>query len=1139
MYALSIYQNQLKMLLVAAAIVVSGCGGNGNSADGGELENPRPSTSAVYELVWSDDFDGNTLDLSKWDVQIGDGTLYGVPGWGNNEKQFYTADNITLESGNLVITARVEEKQGYQFTSGRIRTQGKLDFTFGRVEASIKVPEGVGLWAAFWMLGSDPSPYGDWAGRGEIDILESFGQSTQFAQAALHFGMKFPLNQSVFKKQNDIDPADGYHQYAIEWDVEQIRWFIDGVNYYTVKAESYWNYYYSKQNGFVEGSAAAPFDADQHILFNLAVGGNPAGPPDPDDGDVFPGQMMVEYVRVYQCPIDPENTGLGCANSIDPVDPFLIAVGGDGTAPAQDVAIASYDLYIDGPGVLFEATQGERALAIAVDDNGGAFTLTQTPASDPGRGTVIDVATSGGGNFRIVDEAGETFELFGMGDPEDPGIYGGELKFDLFIVGAATDATGSLQVKMDSGFPDEGFVELPLSDITHDQWTSVSLRMSEVIQSNIGVNGGGPLDMKKIVSLIVLEATKSARLQFDNIRLVCGAPESRPCGIVTVASVPQNVYIDEVDPVWDNGIAAADSGSGYVSYFDGTNPTGSDKIQWQEVADTDSSRGQVIDVTFNDSSEAGVFFIQSKAGVNLTAYSEGEVAFDLIVTDYGDNTSGMTMKIDCTFPCTSGDQSLGMVAEGVWETIRVPVKELIFDGLDVAGVNTGLVLFPTTQGGNINFRIDNIRWNPTTDIDVGPRPPIGYSSDFESLDPAAPFIGEGWISFANVFPVSPGAYYNYGPFPTPNGTGGFANIATGEGGGDPQFGSQHLELFSDYNNTQAQDNGDLVEALSFQEYTLLDTDGGTYVLTFDVKAPVVGGITPPSKAIAFIKTIDPKADFATTSNVEVDLSSVDSSGWVSYSIELAVNALSLEGQTLQFGFSNQATNNDDSALLYDNVVFALDGSVPPPTGFSYKQNFEGLDAGDPDALGTFGGEGFQVFDASFRDGVFLYSYGPFSAPNGGQGFSAIAAGQGGVAQGAQYLNIYSDYGNVDHADSAINHITSVFKEYTITADDIGDTYTLSFDAKRPETGGLDASKVTALAFIKTLDPANNFATTNNMNVDMTNISKTGWARFTMSLDLADPLLDGQILQFGFETDGCCYADSGVYYDNIDFGVVTD
>jgi hypothetical protein len=272
-------------------------------------------------------------------------------------------------------------------------------------------------------------------------------------------------------------------------------------------------------------------------------------------------------------------------------------------------------------------------------------------------------------------------------------------------------------------------------------------------------------------------------------------------------------------------------------------------------------------------------------------------------------------------------------------------------------------------------------------------------------------------------------------------------------------------------------------------------------------------------------------------NVEVDLSSVDSSGWVNYSIELAVNALSFEGQTLQFGFANQATNNDASALLYDNVVFALDDSIPPPSGFSYSQDFEGLDAGDPDALGTNGGEGFQVFDTSFRGDTFLYTYGPFSAPNGGQGFSAIAAGEGGFDQGAQYLNIYSDYGNSDHGDPTTNHITSVFKEYRITVDDIGDIYTFSFDAKIPSTGGLDASQVTALAYIKTLDPSNNFATTNNVSVDMTNISNTEWVRFTISIDLADPLLDGQLLQFGFETDGCCFADSGVYYDNINFGVV--
>lgn len=1126
---------QLTFLSIALTAFITGCSnGNNNGGAGGTLENPEPPTSGDWELVWSDEFEGSSLDLANWDIQLGDGSSEGVPGWGNNELQYYTADNITVQGGNLVITARTGDSPdaNFDYTSARIRsTQG---FTFGRIEASIQVPEGLGLWSAFWMLGTNMSPYGAWAARGEIDIMESFGQANPFAQAALHYGMQFPLNESVFKVAPEIDPTDGFHQYAVEWDVLQIRFFVDGVNYYTVKAESYWNVFFTdRDEGFLIGGSAAPFDAAQNIILNMAVGGNPAGTPDSSDTDVFPGEMLVEYVRVYECPIDPQNTGLGCADSIDPVDPFLITIDGDGTAPPQEPFIAVYPLYIDAPGVLFEDTSSERRLDIGVFDNMGALTITEVESADTDRGTVIDVVTTGGGNIQFLDaEDGESFELIGMGSAGDSAFYGGQLSFDVYVFGGAeTDSGGTLQIKMDSGFPDIGFVEVPLSEIPTDEWVTLYFRISEVINGNIGSAGGAALDITEILNLIVLEPTGAAHMQFDNIFLACAAPESRPCGIVSVATIPQEVYIDAVDPAWDLGIGAADSGSGFVSYFDGSNPGSTNKIQWQEIADADMARGQVIEVTFNDSAETGVFFIQASDGVNLAAYAEGEVVFDIIVDDYGSNTDGITMKVDCTFPCTSGDQPLGVVADGVWETIRVPLAQLVNDGLDAAAVNTGLVIFPTSQNGGITFRIDNIFWEPTTDIVVGPRPPIAYNSDFEDLDSGAGLIGDDWTSFANVFDAAgTGFLYNYGPFPSPNGTGGFSNIATGEGGGDPAFGDQHLEIISDYNNRDAHTMAQVLEASTFQEYTILADDNGLFRLSFDVKAPATGGLVAPSTAKAYIQTIDPNNGFSISSNSEVDLSAVDSSAWVSFSIDLAVDGSVQEGQTLQFGFSSRATNDEGSSLLYDNVVFENTGAAP--SGISYTQDFEGLDIANAAALGTTG-DGYQVFNTTLFGATVVYSYGPFTAPNGGQGFSAIATGEGGVDQGAQYINIYSDYGNADHSNAALDHETSVFQEFTLGADDLG-IYTFTFDAKVPSMNGIDPSRVSSLAFIQTLDPNAGFNTTNTITEDMTNISSTDWNTFSIQLDLTDPLLVGQLLQFGWRTIGGEFADSGIYYDNISF-----
>jgi len=201
---------------------------------------------------------------------------------------------------------------------------------------------------------------------------------------------------------------------------------------------------------------------------------------------------------------------------------------------------------------------------------------------------------------------------------------------------------------------------------------------------------------------------------------------------------------------------------------------------------------------------------------------------------------------------------------------------------------------------------------------------------------------------------------------------------------------------------------------------------------------------------------------------------------------------------------------------------------------AYSQNFETLDAENSFALGIVGGEGFVIYNTSYFGSTVLYSYGPFTAPNGGPGFSAIAAGEGGVDQGDQYLNIYSDYNNADHGNAAVTHVSSVFKEQTMVGDESG-TWTFSFDAKAPFEGGIDTSQVSARAFIKTIDPNNNYALTNEIFIDMTDVSNTDWASFSMDFTILDgAALTGQLLQFGFETTGGNYADSGIYYDNINF-----
>ena len=264
-----------------------------------KFEDNPDKTDEGFELVWHDEFDGETLDLTKWDYQYGNGGEYGISGWGNNEWQFYLSreENVRVEDGNLIITALKEDNI---YTSGRIRTytnSGEVLFatTYGRVEARIKCPVGEGIWPAFWMLPADESVYGTWAASGEIDIMEAKGRLPYQFGGAAHYGQAWPNNtysnqEYIFKKGTDITD---FHVYAIEWEQDEIRWYVDDECYFTLKD---WYSKNSKGEPYPEG---APFDAPFYILLNMAIGGN-FDPQANVKNTEFPVEMVVDYVRVYK-----------------------------------------------------------------------------------------------------------------------------------------------------------------------------------------------------------------------------------------------------------------------------------------------------------------------------------------------------------------------------------------------------------------------------------------------------------------------------------------------------------------------------------------------------------------------------------------------------------------------------------------------------------------------------------------------------------------------------------------------------------------------------------------------------------------------------------------------------------------------
>lgn len=184
---------------------------------------------------WSDEFEGSELDLLKWEYMTGDGTAYGLPsGWGNNELQWYRPENVTVENGHLVITAKKETYSGKNYTSARIRTINKGDWKYGRFEFRIKFPFGKGIWSAIWMMPTD-NVYGGWAASGEIDIIEHLGHESNKVHGTLHYGGPWPQNtqSGMSNTLQEGTFADDFHLFALEWEEGIFKWFVDDSLYQT------------------------------------------------------------------------------------------------------------------------------------------------------------------------------------------------------------------------------------------------------------------------------------------------------------------------------------------------------------------------------------------------------------------------------------------------------------------------------------------------------------------------------------------------------------------------------------------------------------------------------------------------------------------------------------------------------------------------------------------------------------------------------------------------------------------------------------------------------------------------------------------------------------------------------------------
>ena len=251
---------------------------------------PFATRASQWIVTYEDDFEGAAgiePSPSLWTRDLGGG------GFGNNELQVYTEghSNAYLDGeGHLVIEAREEtitDHNGFtgKYSSARLKTKGKFSQTYGRLEARIKLPEGQGIWPAFWMLGDSIDTLG-WPECGEIDIMESIGPEAKTLYGTLHGpGYCGGENLGGFI-QLDETLAGTFHVYGIEWQPEQISWFLDGKQFQTFRREDV-------------GTRGWPFDQPFFLLLNLAVGGD--WPGSPDSTTSFPQRLIVDYVRAYSC----------------------------------------------------------------------------------------------------------------------------------------------------------------------------------------------------------------------------------------------------------------------------------------------------------------------------------------------------------------------------------------------------------------------------------------------------------------------------------------------------------------------------------------------------------------------------------------------------------------------------------------------------------------------------------------------------------------------------------------------------------------------------------------------------------------------------------------------------------------------
>jgi len=702
-----------RLIACISTATLLGCGGSADTNTDPTVINPIEPVSD-WTMVWNDEFDGSSIDKNKWNFEIN------CDGGGNNERQCYTdsPENAYLADGHLHIVALpAAEGADKPYTSARLNTKHKGDFKYGRFEMRAKLPNGQGSWPAFWMLPTD-YVYGSWPKSGEIDILEAVNLKTVDADGVvenkvlgtLHYGRAWPDNSHSGKAHNfpnDVNPADDFHTYTVEWQEGEIRWYIDGYLYETQrKSQVRYNSkgepvglshrgWFTENFDTITGELTtrwgnAPFDQDFHLLINLAVGGD--WPENVNnlgiDAKAFEnGQRFeIDYVRVYECAQD-KDTGKGCETvrgGYDSLDDALIEGAAPIPSPPSTGVVKNLTIFDGNENPNWPAWDccGGTTPAIVVDEEKGnsyEFTVSAAPTVN-GFTTREEFITHPEGKASPFDAS--------------PMIATGTVSFDVKVVTPPNNADSVWTFKIESQGSSTA-VELPLSASNEGQTPVVGQWQTFTFSLQALADAGLDLSAIDVVMIFPAWGTGDGAV-YRVTNLTISADNSLPQLVV---------FEDDQNPSWPIWDCCG-----------GTTPS---------VETDDADHGAVAQFVIGASPTVMGFnsreeFITAPAlpaPFDASAIlANGVVQFEMkVVTAPNAADAPWMFKVESNNGDSAVEVNLTTSVEGLaptseqWQTYTFNLSALADAGLDVSAIDV-LMIFPAWGSGEgAVYRVDNVK----------------------------------------------------------------------------------------------------------------------------------------------------------------------------------------------------------------------------------------------------------------------------------------------------------------------------------------------------------------------------------------------------------------------------------------------